>query len=159
VLGGFLSLVAAVTFAFNNASARRGVLTGTLAQALAITVPIGVPMFFVAALIAGTLGMVSAFSGEAVLALSAAGIIHFVLGRYCNFRATRAMGANLVAPLQQVSLVLTLGLAILILGETLTPLRLIGIALVVLGPMLTLRGESEQRTRPPRATDQAETFV
>jgi len=159
VLGGFLSLVAAVTFAFNNASARRGVLTGTLGQALAITVPIGVPMFFVAALAAGTLGMVFTFSPETVLALSAAGIIHFVIGRYCNFRATRAMGANLVAPLQQVSLVLTLGLAILILGETLTPLRLIGIALVVLGPMLTLRGESEQRTRPPRATDQAETFV
>jgi uncharacterized membrane protein len=94
-----------------------------------------------------------------VLALAAAGILHFVGGRYCNFRATKAMGANLVGPIQQVSLVLTLVLAIVVLGESLTPLRMFGIVLVVLGPMLTLRGDAEKRTRPPRATDKAETPV
>jgi uncharacterized membrane protein len=91
-----------------------------------------------------------------VLLLAAAGVAHFVWGRYCNYRATRAMGANLVGPIQQLSLVLTLVLAIWLLGETLTPLRVIGILLVVLGPFLTMRGDAEKRTRPPRATDQAE---
>ena len=157
MLGGFFALLAAITFALNNASARRGVLTGSLLQAMAITVPIGVPLFFVATWAVGDLGAVFGFSPQAVEALAAAGIVHFVWGRYCNFRATRAMGANLVGPLQQVSLVLTLLLAILVLGETLTPLRLLGIALVVLGPMLTMRGDAETRTRPPRATDRAET--
>ena len=157
MLGGFFALLAAITFAFNNASARRGVLTGSLLQAMAITVPIGVPLFFVATWAVGDLAAVFGFSPQAVLALAAAGIVHFVWGRYCNFRATRAMGANLVGPLQQVSLVLTLVLAILVLGETLTPLRLLGIGLVVLGPMLTMRGDAETRTRPPRATDRAET--
>ena len=36
--------------------------------------------------------------------LSLAGIIHFAFGRYCNYRATKAMGANLVGPVQQGSL-------------------------------------------------------
>jgi uncharacterized membrane protein len=156
VLGGLFALLAAVTFALNNTSARRGVLTGTMSQAMAITVPMGVPMFLVAAMAAGSLASVLEFSPQAVLALSVAGIVHFVGGRYCNYRATRAMGANLVGPLQQISLVLTLGLAILVLGETLTVLRLIGIGLLVLGPAITLREDAEKRTRPPRATDQAE---
>jgi drug/metabolite transporter (DMT)-like permease len=159
VLGGFLALLAAVTFAFNNASARRGVLSASLSQAMAITVPIGVPMFVLAALLAGSLGAVFGFSPAETLSLCAAGIVHFVFGRYCNFRATRAVGANLVGPLQQTSLLLTLVMAVLWLGETLTPLRVIGILLVVLGPMLTMRGDAEKRTRPPRATDQAETPV
>jgi drug/metabolite transporter (DMT)-like permease len=159
VLGGFFALLAAVTFALNNASARRGVLTGTMAQAMAITVPIGVPLFFIATAATGHLASVWQFPLAAMVSLALAGIIHFVGGRYCNYRASRAMGANLVGPLQQVSLVLTLVLAVLVLGETLTPLRIVGIALVVLGPMLTMRADNEKRTRPPRATDQAESPV
>jgi uncharacterized membrane protein len=156
VLGGFFALCAAFTFAFNNASARRGVLTGSISQAMAITVPIGVPLFFLATALTGSLAAVFGFPPDALLALTVAGVIHFVWGRYCNYRATRAMGANLVGPLQQMSLILTLGLAIWLLGETLTPLRIFGIALVVLGPMLTMRGDADKRIRPPRATDQAE---
>jgi uncharacterized membrane protein len=148
VLGGILGLMAATTFAFNNAAARRGVLTGSVAQAIAITVPIGVPMFLAAALMTGSLGVITEFSPMALVYLAAAGIVHFVWGRYCNFRATKAMGANLVGPVQQVSLVLTLGLAMLILGESFTPLRAIGLLLVVLGPMLTLPGNRTSGAAP-----------
>ena len=159
MLGGFFALLSAITFALNNASVRRGVLSGSIVQAMAITVPLGVPLFLIPTLATGSLGAILGFSPEALLALAAAGVLHFVGGRYCNFRATKAMGANLVGPLQQISLVLTLVLAILVLGETLTPLRLLGIVLVVLGPMLTMRGDAEKRMHPPRATDQAETSV
>lgn len=148
MLGGLFALLAAATFAFNNAAARRGVLTGSVAQAIAITVPIGVPMFFIAALAAGALPLLAAFSATSLLYLATAGIIHFVWGRYCNYRATKAMGANLVGPVQQVSLILTLGLAIVVLGEALTPLRVIGILLVVLGPMLTLPAKSGTPAKP-----------
>jgi uncharacterized membrane protein len=154
VLGGFFALLAAATFAFNNAAARRGVLTGSVAQAIAVTVPIGVPMFVVAALITGSLAIVAEFSVLSLLYLSTAGVIHFVFGRYCNYRATKAMGANLVGPVQQISMVLTLALAIAVLGEVLTPLRIIGIGLVVLGPMLTLAGHEK---RAPAASGTADT--
>jgi uncharacterized membrane protein len=148
VLGGFIALLSAATFAFNNASVRRGVITGSVLQAMAITVPIGLPISFLVALLTGSLAAVAGFSSRALVALSLSGIMHFVWGRYCNYRATRALGTNLVAPIQQINLIFTLLLAIWILGETLTPLRVLGIALVLLGPSFTLR--PRDRARAPR---------
>ena len=139
MLGALLAVLSAATFAFNNASVRRGVLTGTVGQAMAITVPLGVPLFFLAALLTGNLAAVTSFSPAALAALALAGGLHFVWGRYCNYRATRAMGANLVAPVQQVHLVVSLTLAIWLLGEELTALRILGIALVLIGPSFTMR--------------------
>ncbi len=151
MLGGFLALLSAATFAFENAIARRGVLTGSVAQALAITVPLGVPIFFLVAVVSGSLGAVLGFSWMAIVYLALAGILHFVWGRYCNYRASKAMGANLVAPVQQSNLLVTLALAIWILGEHLTPLRVLGIALVVLGPTLTY--ERKQKPQPQTSSD------
>ena len=139
MLGGFLALCSAASFAFNNASVRRAVLTGSISQGMAITVPLGVPLFFFAALITGNLAAVLGFSPTALAALSAAGIMHFVWGRYCNYRATRAMGTNLVAPVQQLNLLVTLVLAIWLLGEYITPLKILGIALILLGPTFTMQ--------------------
>jgi len=139
VLGGFLALLAAATFAFNNATLRRGVLTGTPAQAMAITVPLGVPFFLLGTAAAGALALLPAFTALETLSLCAAGLVHFIWGRYCNYRATKAIGANLVAPVQQFSMVFALGLAIWFLGEVLTPLRMLGILLVVIGPAITFR--------------------
>jgi drug/metabolite transporter (DMT)-like permease len=143
VLGVVLAALSAATFAFNNASARRGVLTGSVAQALAITVPIGVPIFFVAALTTGYLGVLSHFSGEAIGLLALAGVLHFVVGRYGNFRAAQAIGANLSGPVIQLSLGVTLVLAVLVLKEAMTPLRILGIALLALAPALMRNATAE----------------
>jgi uncharacterized membrane protein len=137
VLGGLLALLSAGVFAFESATARRGVVTASVVQALAVTVPIGVPIFLIFAAAFGALTSLAGFSAQAVAYLAAAGILHFAWGRYCNYRAVKAMGANLVAPVQQSNMLVTLVLAVLILGEHLTVLRLIGIGLVVLGPTLT----------------------
>ena len=132
-----LALLSAAGFAFETATARRGVLTASVIQALSITVPVGVPIFLLLTLAFGGLGVIAGFSAQAIACLAAAGVLHFTWGRYCNYRATKAMGANLVAPVQQSNMLVTLALAILILGEELTPLRILGIVLVVLGPALT----------------------
>jgi uncharacterized membrane protein len=145
VLGGLLAICSAATFAFNNASIRRGVLTGSVVQAMAITVPIGAPLFFLAALLTGHIAEVANFSHQALVALALAGILHFVWGRYCNYRATMAMGTNLVAPIQQFNLVLALVLAIVLLDEQLSVLKILGIALIVCGPWVTMRSRQEQR--------------
>ena len=50
-----------------------------------------------------------------------------VWGCYCNYRATRAIGTNLVAPVQQFNLIITLAMALWLLGEYLTPLKIFGI--------------------------------
>jgi drug/metabolite transporter (DMT)-like permease len=136
VLGVGLAALSAASFAFNNASTRRGVLTGSVSQAMAITVPIGVPIFFLVTLATDNLEALGTFSPQAIQTMALVGLLHFVCGRYCNYRAVKALGANLSAPIIQLYLVATLGLAVVILGETLTPLRILGTILIVLGPAL-----------------------
>jgi drug/metabolite transporter (DMT)-like permease len=131
--------VAAVTFALNNAAFRRGALGGTVAQAMAISMVLGVALSLLAVTLVGGWGPLFALPLQSIGLLALAGVLHFAWGRYCNFRATKAMGANLVGPVQQSSLILSLALAVVVLGETLTPLRIFGIALVVMGPAISLR--------------------
>ena len=141
MLGGLLSLLSAVSFAYANATVRRGVLTGTVNQAVAISLVVALPFFAMAMVVTGGLELLVTFRWNSLILLALAGVIHFGWARHCNYRATKAMGANLVAPVQQYSLVLTLFLAIVWLGEGLTALRILGIVLVVVGPALTLRDE------------------
>ena len=160
MLGILLSLLSAATFAFNNASARRGVLSGSALQSLAITVPIGVPLFFIATLASGNIGHVSDFSLRGVVFLSMAGLLHFIFGRYCNVRASKAIGLTLSAPIVQLNLLVTLALAIAVLGERLTPLRILGIVLIIVGAALMRQREAKSvETVPdPVALDAAEPF-
>ncbi len=139
MLGAILALLSAATFGLNNAAIRRGVLTGSVFQALAITVPIGVPLFLLLCFTFGALAPLRHFGAATWIWLSVAGVIHFVLGRYGNYRATQAMGAALSSPIQQLSILVALVLAITFLGETLTPLKAFGIILVMIGPMIILQ--------------------
>lgn len=144
MLGGLLSLVSAVTFAYGNATVRRGVLTGTVLQAVAISMLVAIPVFVVAMLLVGGFPLLATLSWRSLGLLAFTGVIHFAWARYCNYRATKAMGANLVAPVQQYSLVISLLLAVFWLGEELTVLRIVGIALVIAGPAMTLRGGTRE---------------
>ena len=150
MLGGFLALCSAATFALNNTLARRGVLTGTVLQALSISVPIGVPIFLLAALATGSLGHLAGFSWPSLLWLSLAGLVHFVWGRYCNYRAVKAIGSNLAGPLQESSVLIALVLAVLLLGVALTPVKILGIVLVLLGPAVAVElGRHRSKEAPP----------
>ena len=144
MLGAFFSLLAAFSFALNNATTRRGVVNGTVIQGMALTVPIGVPLFAVLVMIFGQWSALFNFTPRAILYLSLAGCLHFLWGRYCNYRASKAIGANLQGPASQTDLLFTLLLAVWVLGEKLTPLRVVGIILVVGGPMLTMFDDIRQ---------------
>ncbi len=67
------------------------------------------------------MGGFQAMAGGAVdswIWMALAGIVHFVIGRYGNYRATQTLGATLSTPIQQVSILISLGLAFVFLGET-----------------------------------------
>ena len=149
MLGAFLSLLAATFFALNNATTRRGVITGTVAQAMAITVPMGVPLFFLLLVIFGQLDALAQLSWHAIGLLSVAGVLHFVWGRYCNYRASKAIGANLQGPASQSDIVITLAMAVWFLDEKLTPLRVLGILLVIGGPLVTMVGDLRAAKKAP----------
>jgi uncharacterized membrane protein len=157
--GGLLALLSAVTFSYANASVRRGVLTGTVLQAVGISLPVALPVFAIAMLLTGGFPILMGFPAQSWGLLAFAGVIHFAWARYCNYRATKAIGANLVAPLQQYSLIISLALAVFWLGEPLTLLRMVGIVLVVAGPMLTLTPVKTPTTSVAPETENETTFI
>ena len=136
MIGVLITLLSATTFGINHAMIRRGVISGTATQAVVVSMPLGLAFFALAALFAGQLGVVAQFSPFALLMLAAAGIVHFVFGRYCAYRAIAAMGVNLATPATQWSLLVSLVLAMSFLGERLDAVKLAGIGLIVLGPAL-----------------------
>jgi uncharacterized membrane protein len=70
-----------------------------------------------------------------------AGVLHFVCGRYCNFRAIKAAGAVVAGPLVDSGILWTVLAAVFFLNETLTPLSMLGIALIMIGPAFSLKGK------------------
>jgi uncharacterized membrane protein len=139
VLGGLLALCSALTFAISNAAVRRGVLSGSALQATALSIPIGVPIFVAALFVGGRPGVLGHLPYHSMIAFAVVGATHFIIGRYANYRAIGALGTNLSGPVLQFNLVVSLALAIAFLGETLTPLRIAGILLIFVGPIVVSR--------------------
>ena len=142
MLGALYAALGALTFALNNASMRRGVVTGTVLQGMAVTVPVGALTFLVMALAAGTLGQVLRFPLAALAWLAGQGIVHFVLGRYCNYRSNQLVGVNLSAPVVQLQVPVAILLAVATLNETFTVLQAIGSVLMVAGSFTVQRNSS-----------------
>jgi drug/metabolite transporter (DMT)-like permease len=139
VLGAVLAILSAATFALTNATGRRGVITGTPVQGMVISIPVGLLCFLVVAFLTGAFESLGRITAPAVAALSAAGVLHFVVGRYCNFRASQAAGVNLTAPVMQLNAVVTLVLAVVALREPFTMLQMAGGFLMVAGSLVTQR--------------------
>ena len=145
MLGALLALASAATFGLNSAALRRGVLTGGVLQAMAITVPLGVPLFLLANVLAGSLDSLGKFSLPSWAWFALAGVVHFVIGCYGNYRATRALGSTLSSPMHMLSVPIALALALIFLDEVMTPLRLIGFVLVMTGPLVAVRAQSRRK--------------
>jgi drug/metabolite transporter (DMT)-like permease len=139
LLGAIFAVLSALTFALTNATGRRGVITGTPAQGMVVSMPVGLLCFLAVALPTGALQSSGPFTATMLVLLAAAGVIHFVLGRYCNFRASQAAGVNLTAPVMQLNAVVTLVLAVVVLGEPCTMLQVAGSILMVAGSLVTQR--------------------
>jgi drug/metabolite transporter (DMT)-like permease len=139
ILGATLAVLSAATFALTNATGRRGVITGTPAQGMFVSIPVGLLCFLVVSFLTGALQNSGRFSASTLASLSAAGILHFVVGRYCNFRASQAAGVNLTAPVMQLNAVVTLLLAVVALREPCTILQAAGGVLMIAGSLVTQR--------------------
>ncbi len=139
MLGAILALLSAASFALNNAAARRGVVTGTPRQGMAISIPVGVICFVPVVALTGELGRALQFPPVASAWMAAVGVLHFVIGRYCNYSANQVAGVNLTAPVVQLQVVVTLVLAVMILGEPCTVLQAIGGVMMVAGSLVTQR--------------------
>src|SRR5690348_16868038 len=151
MLGALLAVLSAATFAFNNAAARRGVVTGTVIQAMSITVPVGLVCFIPAALVTAAIEGLPRLPAIGVAAMAGVGLMHFIIGRFCNYRANQAAGANLVAPVIQLQVFVSVVLAVVILGEPCTVLQLVGGVVMLAGALITQRQPHKPAPAGPAA--------
>jgi drug/metabolite transporter (DMT)-like permease len=149
LLGAVLAVLSAATFALTNATGRRGVISGTPAQGMVISIPVGLVCFLAVALPTGAGENFGRFSVSVLVSLSAAGVLHFVVGRYCSFRASQAAGVNLTAPVMQLNAVVTLVLAVFVLREPCTMLQTAGAILMVAGSLVTQRASQPGAASKP----------
>jgi drug/metabolite transporter (DMT)-like permease len=159
LLGILYAALGAFTFALNNVMMRRGVVTGSVMQGMALTVPFGGLTFLVIAMALGEMGQIVMFPAIALAWLAGQGIVHFVFGRYCNYKSNQLMGVNLAAPVVQLQVPVAMLLAVLTLHEKFTVLQALGSVLMLGGSFVTQSNAgSGARVSAPARTTPSETM-
>lgn len=154
IAGALLALGSAFSFSVNSILVRRGFADAgaTAAQGAFITVLLGVPFGLAAVLITGQIFNFDLISLNGYLLLSAAGVVHFGVGRYCNYRGIAAIGASRAVTVQAVAVPYSILMAVVLLGERPTLLMYLAIALILVGPFLMI----ERRPKRPAAVAAAQ---
>src|SRR3954464_2211590 len=116
---------------------RRGVVTGSVLQGMAVTVPIGGLSFLIMIIVFGELRHLMLFPIAALAWLACQGVVHFVIVLYCNYKSNQLMGVNLTAPVVQLQVPFAMLLAVMTLQEEFTVLQAIGMALMLGGSFIT----------------------
>lgn len=152
IFGALLSLSSALSFSVNAILVRRGIAGAgaTASQGAFITVLLGVPFGFAAVVITGQVLRFGEVAPMGYLLLLAAGIVHFGVGRYCNYRSVEAIGAARSGPIMGVTTPFSVLMAVILLDEVVTLTMLFAIGLVLLGPAVIL--ERRPRTPAPAAS-------
>ena len=145
MLGIAYAILSAGWFGVSTAAIRRGVTSGSATQALYVTVLGGVPLFLVGALITGQIFDAGDLQPVRYGALAAAGIIHFLIGRYCSYRAYELIGVNRSSAVMQSTSLLAVIIAMTLLDERVTLLAGVGIGLVLVGPALAASAPAKRR--------------
>jgi drug/metabolite transporter (DMT)-like permease len=154
LLGVLYAALGAFTFALNNVAMRRGVVTGSVLQGMALTVPIGGLSFLVMTIAFGELHQLVVLPIAALAWLACQGVVHFVIGRYCNYKSNQLMGVNLTAPVVQLQVPVAMMLAVVMLHEKFTVLQAIGSAMMLGGSFITQgnAGKGKWRASAPPTT-------
>ncbi|WP_096389048.1 DMT family transporter [Halopenitus persicus] len=131
-LAGLLfAALAAVLWAVHNVIVRVATRTGTVADTLAVVLAVNVLCLvpFSAVAYYPDYGLTPVSTG----AFAAAGLAGLLLGRLCMFEAITAIGASRTTPVVSASTLVSTGLAVWLLGETITARHLVGICCIVAG--------------------------
>jgi drug/metabolite transporter (DMT)-like permease len=157
LLGILYAALGAFTFALNNVMMRRGVVTGSVMQGMALTVLFGGLTFLAIAIAFGEVRQLVMFPAVALVWLAGQGIVHFVFGRYCNYKSNQLMGVNLAAPVVQLQVPVAMLLAVLTLHENFTVLQALGSVLMLGGSFITQSNASSggKAPTPTRAAPEA----
>jgi bacterial/archaeal transporter family protein len=110
-------------------------LTGLLIRSTSVTVAL-----FVLFLVTGRLHQLPAVPGRSILFFAAAGLLAGLLGTWTYYAVLKTGALSQVVPIAAAFPLVTTLAAVLIFKEQVTPLRIVGTCLVILGIILVKRG-------------------
>jgi len=149
MLGVALAIISSFAFSLNSVMSRRGLAVATASAGAFITVLMGVPLFFAAALATGQLFNAGDLSINGYVLLSAGGILHFGVGRYFNYRAAAAIGATRAQTVQALVVPYAILIAWLFLDEEVTGVMGFGILLILIGPSIMIHKGAKKPAPAP----------
>ncbi|MFC1893453.1 EamA family transporter, partial [Chloroflexota bacterium] len=133
-----LAALGSFSFAISNIFRRKAVVMVPDATIGApITVALSVVYFMTILIATDQVSTITSFPWQSYLWLSAAGIIHFVVGRSLNFILMQLVGANISNVVNKFSPVVAVVLGLTVLGETLTWQLVVGVTLIIFGLIIT----------------------
>ncbi|WP_323192263.1 EamA family transporter [Halostella sp. PRR32] len=130
LLGTILATVASLMFAFQYLFVRLGTQKGSVTDVVFVTLLSNVVLLIPPAVL---LYDISAMSTEAIAAFAAAGLSGSLFARIFSFSSIQRIGANRTSPIVSANALFATLLAVLVLGESLTPFHLVGVVLIVAG--------------------------
>src|SRR4030042_3254479 len=139
MLGAILGLLSAAGFGVTTIIIRRAMLRVSANYIATLTVVTGPIFFLAAAVLTGEIWKLWHFPCQAHAFLALSGIVHFAFGRSWGYRSRRLIGATRSNIVTSLNPIVTVLLAIMILGETLSFSMLIGLILTLLGPIVLLK--------------------
>ncbi len=132
--GLVFALFSALGFGISSVSVRRGVSrAGESFTATVISIFIGVPFFAASAFFSGELNKLWSLSGQAIILLAAAGLIHFIGGRLFAYNSYRLIGLNKASIFIRTSPIYTVVLGVFFLNESLTISLVVGVLFIFAG--------------------------
>jgi len=138
MLGDILGLGSAIAFGANATVARRGVLRASSNYIATVSIFTG-PLFFLPiAFLTGDLSRMGQTPLQAHFYLALSGIVHFTIGRTWVYRSLQLIGSTRSYIVTSLYPIVSIVLAMLLLGESMKPLLALGILFSLSGPLLTL---------------------
>ncbi len=146
--GVLVAFITALLFASNAIVLRRGVLSGYAYSGTMISILIGVPTYLIFSIFSGEYNYLHRIPLEYIALFALVGILHFAIGRYLYYLSVHYSGTVVSMPIMASGQIIAAYLGILILSETVTLYKIMGLFLTTLGFISFIRvGEGVRMVR------------
>lgn len=138
MFGIVAAMMASLGWGTDSVLARQGLRKIPPALGTCLSLCAGLVGVIVVILITDPSGLLH-YPRAAFLWFAMVGLINFLVGRQCNYNATKRLGATRAASLFACSPLISILLAVVFTGETIHLLQLVGVALIIGGVVLVVR--------------------
>ena len=133
MIGIIAAFLTALFFALNSVTLRRGVLSGYVYSSTVISILLGIPMYLGVLLFSRETIYLNKIEFFFIIPFIIVGFLHFVLGRYLYYSAVHYAGAVVSMPIMAMGQIIAAYLAIFLLNEKITFLKILGLLIATLG--------------------------